>query len=182
MAVTLSNALNPSFFLECKCKVEGASHAWFTLHLDSTTHQFNKVELVNFVKPQDSGNAHRNMLKEACTVLNLLEIPYRVMLLCTGDLSFAAAKCYDIETWSPAENKWLEASSCSNFEDFQARRAKARWKESGGKPQLLHTLNGSALAVGRTLVAILENYQMQDGSVRIPKALKNYMNGLEVIK
>jgi seryl-tRNA synthetase len=146
-------------------------------------HQFNKVELVNFVKPQDSETAHKNMLKEACTVLNLLEIPYRVMLLCTGDLSFAAAKCYDIETWSPAENKWLEASSVSVFDDFQARRANIRYRNKETKKvEYVHTLNGSGLATSRLMVSILENYQTDEGTVMIPELLLPYMNGKRVIK
>ena len=145
-------------------------------------HQFEKVELVQLVHPQNSWQALEELTGHAEAVLQTLELPYRVVNLCGGDLGFSSAKTYDLEVWLPAQNTYREISSCSNFLDFQARRAKARWKESGGKPQLLHTLNGSALAVGRTLVAILENYQMQDGSVRIPKALKNYMNGLEVIK
>lgn len=145
-------------------------------------HQFEKVELVQLVHPQNSWQALEELTGHAEAVLQTLELPYRVVNLCGGDLGFSSAKTYDLEVWLPAQNTYREISSCSNFLDFQARRAKARWKESGGKPQLLHTLNGSALAVGRTLVAILENYQMQDGSVRIPKALKNYMNGLEVIE
>jgi seryl-tRNA synthetase len=145
-------------------------------------HQFEKVELVQLVHPQNSWQALEELTGHAEAVLQTLELPYRVVNLCGGDLGFSSSKTYDLEVWLPAQNTYREISSCSNFLDFQARRAKARWKESGGKPQLLHTLNGSALAVGRTLVAILENYQMQDGSVRIPKALKNYMNGLEVIE
>jgi seryl-tRNA synthetase len=145
-------------------------------------HQFEKVELVQLVHPQNSWQALEELTGHAEAVLQTLELPYRVVNLCGGDLGFSSAKTYDLEVWLPAQNTYREISSCSNFLDFQARRAKARWKESGGKPQLLHTLNGSALAVGRTLVAILENYQMQDGSVRIPKALKNHMNGLEVIE
>lgn len=145
-------------------------------------HQFEKVELVQLVHPQNSWQALEELTGHAEAVLQTLELPYRVVNLCGGDLGFSSAKTYDLEVWLPAQNTYREISSCSNFLDFQARRAKVRWKESGGKPQLLHTLNGSALAVGRTLVAILENYQMQDGSVRIPKALKNYMNGLEVIE
>ena len=145
-------------------------------------HQFEKVELVQLVHPQNSWQALEELTGHAEAVLQTLELPYRVVNLCGGDLGFSSAKTYDLEVWLPAQNTYREISSCSNFLDFQARRAKVRWKESGGKPQLLHTLNGSALAVGRTLVAILENYQMQDGSVRIPKALKNYMNGLEAIE
>lgn len=146
-------------------------------------HQFNKVEMVNFVKPEESYNAHECMLKEATELLELLKIPYRVLLLCSGDISFAAAKCYDIETWSPAEDKWLEASSVSNFEDFQARRASIRFKgEKGTKPQFVHTLNGSGLATSRLMVSLLENYQTDEGTVIVPEVLRPYMGGMDVIK
>jgi seryl-tRNA synthetase len=146
-------------------------------------HQFNKVEMVNFVKPEDSYQMHENMLKEATEILEALHIPYRILLLCSGDLSFAAAKCYDIETWSPAENKWLEASSVSNFEDFQARRANIRFKrDKNSKPEFAHTLNGSGLATSRLMVSLLENYQTNEGTVRIPQALQPYMGGVEIIK
>jgi seryl-tRNA synthetase len=146
-------------------------------------HQFNKVEMVNFVKPEDSYERLENLLSEATDILEILEIPYRVLMLCTGDLSFAAAKCYDIETWSPAEDKWLEASSVSNFEDFQARRANIRFKrEKGAKPEFVHTLNGSGLATSRLMVSLLENYQTDEGTIIIPKALRPYMNGLSLIK
>lgn len=146
-------------------------------------HQFNKVELVNFVKPAESYPFHEQLLKEACTVLDLLKIPYRILLLCTGDLSFAAAKCYDIETWSPAEDKWLEASSVSNFVDFQARRAGIRYRNrETGKVEYLHTLNGSGLATSRLMVSILENYQTDEGTVLVPEVLIPYMNGKRVIK
>lgn len=146
-------------------------------------HQFNKVEMVNFVKPEDSYDVHERMLKEATELLELLKIPYRVLLLCSGDISFAAAKCYDIETWSPAEDKWLEASSVSNFEDFQARRASIRFKgEKGTKPQFVHTLNGSGLATSRLMVSLLENYQTDEGTVIVPEVLRPYMGGMDVIK
>ena len=146
-------------------------------------HQFNKVEMVNFVKPEDSYERLENLLTEATEILEIMEIPYRILMLCTGDLSFAAAKCYDIETWSPAEDKWLEASSVSNFEDFQARRANIRFKrEKGAKPEFVHTLNGSGLATSRLMVSLLENYQTDEGTIIIPKALRPYMNGLSVIK
>ncbi|MEM7018278.1 MAG: serine--tRNA ligase [Pseudomonadota bacterium] len=145
-------------------------------------HQFEKVELVQLVHPEQSWQALEVLTGHAEAVLQTLELPYRVVNLCGGDLGFSSAKTYDLEVWLPAQNTYREISSCSNFLDFQARRAKARWREGEAKPQLLHTLNGSALAVGRTLVAILENYQNQDGSVRIPAALKNYMRGLEEIR
>lgn len=145
-------------------------------------HQFNKVELVNFVHPDTSYQVHETMLKEATKVLEILDMPYRVLLLCSGDTSFAAAKCYDIETWSAADNKWLEASSVSNFESFQARRANIKFKpDQGGKPEFLHTLNGSGLATSRLMVSLLEHFQNADGSVRIPDPLKRYMGGAEKI-
>lgn len=141
-------------------------------------HQFNKVEIVQFVHPSRSYEVHDQMTGHSEEVLKQLELPYRVMVLCTGDIGFGAAKCHDIEVWLPGQNAYREISSISNFEDFQARRANIRFKPSdGGKPQFVHTLNGSALAVGRTLVAILENYQNEDGSVTIPKALQPYMGG-----
>jgi len=146
-------------------------------------HQFNKVEMVNFVYPEDSYQVHEQMLGEATEILEMLEIPYRILLLCSGDLSFAAAKCYDIETWSPAEQKWLEASSVSNFEDFQARRANIRVRrEKGAKPEFVHTLNGSGLATSRLMVSLLENYQTDEGTVIIPKVLRPYMGGIDIIK
>ncbi|GAB4337550.1 MAG: serine--tRNA ligase [Calditrichia bacterium] len=145
-------------------------------------HQFNKVELVKVVPPEDSYEELEKLLKDACHILELLNIPYRVMELCTGDLSFAAAKCYDIEVWSPAEKKWLEASSCSNFEDFQARRMNLRFRRSANaKPEFPHTLNGSGLATSRLMVALLENNQTDEGSVMIPEALKPY-TGFSVLK
>jgi seryl-tRNA synthetase len=144
-------------------------------------HQFNKVEMVKFVKPQDSLNELENLVNDAEDILKELKIPYRVLLLCTGDLSFSAAKCYDIETWSPAENKWLEASSCSTFENFQARRASIRYRnETTKKPEFLHTLNGSGLATSRLMVSIMENYQTPEGKIIVPKALQKYTN-FEVI-
>ena len=142
-------------------------------------HQFEKVELVQFVKPDDSYNALEELTGHAETVLQRLELPYRVISLCTGDLGFSAAKTYDLEVWLPGQQKYREISSCSNFEDFQARRMKARWRDSNNKkPVLLHTLNGSGLAVGRTLVAIMENYQDEQGRIAIPQVLQNYMGGL----
>ena len=144
-------------------------------------HQFEKVELVQLVHPDNSWQALEDLTGHAEAVLQALELPYRVVTLCGGDLGFSAAKTYDLEVWLPAQDCYREISSCSNFLDFQARRMKARWKDKDSKPQLLHTLNGSGLAVGRTLVAILENYQNEDGSVRIPKALVSYMGGITEI-
>ncbi|NJD21141.1 MAG: serine--tRNA ligase [Melioribacter sp.] len=144
-------------------------------------HQFNKVEMVKFSKPENSYDELELMVKDAEDILHALNIPYRILLLCTGDLSFSAAKCYDIETWSPAENKWLEASSCSNFEAFQARRANIRYrKEETKKPEFVHTLNGSGLATSRLMVSLLENYQTPEGKVIVPKVLQKY-TGFEVI-
>jgi seryl-tRNA synthetase len=145
-------------------------------------HQFEKVELVQFVRPQDSYPALEELTGHAEKVLQLLGLPYRVMALCAGDIGFSAAKTYDLEVWLPGQQKYREISSCSNFEDFQARRMQARWRNpETGKPELLHTLNGSGLAVGRTLVAILENYQEQDGSITVPEALRPYLRGQERI-
>ena len=139
-------------------------------------HQFNKVELVKFVRPETSYDELEALTIDAEEILQLLELPYRVISLCTGDLGFSAAKTYDIEAWVPAQGKYREISSCSNFESFQARRANIRFRTPEG-PQFVHTLNGSGLAVGRTVVAILENYQREDGSVEIPGALRPYMGG-----
>jgi seryl-tRNA synthetase len=145
-------------------------------------HQFNKVELVKFVRPADSYRELEALLGDAEQVLQLLGLPYRVVALCTADLGFSAAKTYDIEVWLPGQNTYREISSCSNFEDFQARRAAIRYREDDrAKPDYVHTLNGSGLAVGRTLVAILENFQQADGSVLIPEALRPYMGGVEKI-
>jgi seryl-tRNA synthetase len=138
-------------------------------------HQFNKVEMVKFVKPETSYDELEKLVSDAEDILQALNIPYRILLLCTGDLSFSAAKCYDIETWSPAENKWLEASSCSNFENFQARRANIKFRnEATHKPEFLHTLNGSGLATSRLMVSILENYQTENRTIIVPKALQKY--------
>ena len=138
-------------------------------------HQFNKVEMVKIVKPESSYDELEKIVKDAEDILQALKIPYRINLLCTGDLSFSAAKCYDIETWSPAENKWLEASSCSNYEDFQARRAKIRFKREGEKkPEFVHTLNGSGLATSRLMVSLFENYQTENGTIEVPEVLKKY--------
>ena len=143
-------------------------------------HQFNKVELVKLSEPESSYEELELMVQDAEDVLRRLKLPYRVMELCTGDMGFAAAKTYDLEVWLPGQATYREISSCSNCEDFQARRAQIRYrKEKKGKPIFVHTLNGSGLAVGRTLVAILENYQQRDGSVVIPEALRSYMGGRE---
>ena len=146
-------------------------------------HQFDKVELVKFVKPETSYQELESLLGNACRVFEILKIPYRVLLLASGELSFAAAKCYDIEVYAAGLDKWLEASSCSNFEDFQARRGNISYKGKDGKKKgFVHTLNGSGAALPRTMVAILENYQTPDGNVIIPEALRSYMGNLEIIK
>ncbi|SOD19265.1 serine--tRNA ligase [Nitrosomonas ureae] len=142
-------------------------------------HQFDKVELVHIVHPDQSYDALEQLVGHAEKILQKLALPYRVMALCTGDMGFSAAKTYDIEVWLPAQNTYREISSCSNCEAFQARRMQARFRNENGKPMLLHTLNGSGLAVGRTLVAVLENYQNADGSITIPEVLRSYMNGLD---
>ncbi|RMH18546.1 MAG: serine--tRNA ligase [Acidobacteria bacterium] len=145
-------------------------------------HQFNKVELVHFTRPEDSWQALETLTGHAEEVLKRLELPYQVVTLSTGDVGFASAKTYDLEVWLPGQNRYREISSCSNFTDFQARRARLRYRpKEGGKPRFLHTLNGSGLAIGRTLIAILENHQQADGSVRIPTALRPYLGGLERI-
>jgi seryl-tRNA synthetase len=145
-------------------------------------HQFDKVELVHISKPENSMQALEELTAHAEKILELLELPYRRMLLCTGDMGFGSAKTYDLEVWIPSQNAYREISSCSNMGDFQARRMQARYKVGQNKPELLHTLNGSGLAVGRTGVAILENFQQADGSIKIPKVLQPYMGGLEVIR
>ena len=145
-------------------------------------HQFDKVELVQFVRPEDSYDALEELTGHAETILRKLDLPYRVVALCTGDLGFSSAKTYDLEVWLPGQNTYREISSCSNFEAFQARRMQARFRRDGGKPELLHTLNGSGLAVGRTLVAVLENYQNADGTVTIPEVLRGYMGGMVILK
>lgn len=145
-------------------------------------HQFNKVELVKFVKPEDSYNELEKLTNDAEKILQLLKLPYRVVCLCTGDITFGSAKTYDIEVWMPSYGRYVEISSCSNFEDYQARRMQVRYKDSPkDKAKLVHTLNGSGLAVGRTVAAILENYQNEDGSVTVPDVLKEYM-GTDIIK
>jgi len=146
-------------------------------------HQFDKVELVKLVEPDKSWDELESLLANAEKVLQLLNLPYRVCVLASGDLSFAASKCYDIEVWSPGANKWLEVSSCSNFLDFQARRANIKYRSKDTKKaQYIHTLNGSGLALPRTVIAILENYQEENGRVIIPEVLRPYMNGLEKIE
>ncbi|MEW6662567.1 MAG: serine--tRNA ligase [Bacillota bacterium] len=146
-------------------------------------HQFNKVELVKFATPETSYDELEKLTADAEKVLQLLELPYRVVVLCTGDLGFSAAKTYDLEVWLPSFNAYKEISSCSNFEDFQARRAGIRYRPAPkAKPQYVHTLNGSGVAIGRTVSAILENFQQEDGSVRIPEVLRSYMGGVEYIR
>ena len=146
-------------------------------------HQFEKVELIQFVKPEESWNALEQLRSHAENILQKLELPYRTVVLCTGDTGFSAKKTYDLEVWLPGQQKYREISSCSNVGDFQARRMSARYRNSDtGKPEFLHTLNGSGLAVGRALVAVIENYQQEDGSIRIPKVLKSYMGGLDILQ
>ncbi|MFP5248856.1 MAG: serine--tRNA ligase, partial [Acidobacteriota bacterium] len=150
-------------------------------------HQFQKVELVKFVRPEESEEQHERLTRDAEEILELLDLPYRRVLLCTGDTGFSSAKTYDLEVWLPGQNVYREISSCSNFGDFQARRANIRYRASsakGGakaKPEFVHTLNGSGLAVGRTWLAVLENYQQADGSVRVPAPLRPYMGGADRI-
>jgi seryl-tRNA synthetase len=145
-------------------------------------HQFNKVELVKLVEPSTSYQELESLTRDAEEILKLLRLHYRVVTLCTGDMGFASAKTYDLEVWVPSQNRFREISSCTNFEAFQARRANIRYRAENGKRQHLHTLNGSGLAIGRTWLAIIENYQQQDGSVIIPQALRPYMGGMEVIR
>jgi len=144
-------------------------------------HQFDKVELVQIIHPEQSYAGLEELTGHAEVILKKLELPYRVMTLCTGDMGFSAAKTYDIEVWLPGQNAYREISSCSNFESFQARRMQARFRNDKNKPELVHTLNGSGLAVGRALVAVLENYQRADGGVDIPAALQPYMGGLKAL-
>jgi seryl-tRNA synthetase len=145
-------------------------------------HQFEKVELVQIVRPEESYDVLEALTGHAESILQALNLPYRVMTLCSGDIGFSSAKTYDLEVWLPAQNTYREISSCSNFEDFQARRMKARWRDPAtGKPALVHTVNGSGLAVGRTLVAVMENYQNADGSIAVPEVLRPYMGGLDAI-
>jgi seryl-tRNA synthetase len=142
-------------------------------------HQFDKVEMVQVVAPDTSYDALEQMVTHAETILQKLELPYRVITLCTGDMGFSATKTYDLEVWLPAQNTYREISSCSNTEAFQARRMQARFRNAQNKPELVHTLNGSGLAVGRTLVAVLENFQNADGSVTVPAALRPYLGCIE---
>jgi len=141
-------------------------------------HQFNKVELVKFSHPDNSYDELEGLLLDAEDVLKKLNIHYRVSLLCTGDIGFSSAKTYDIEVWLPGQNIYREISSCSNFESFQARRAKIRYRKTNGKIDLLHTLNGSGLAIGRTVMAVMENYQTKDGFITVPEVLRPYMHGI----
>jgi len=145
-------------------------------------HQFDKVELVQIVHPSQSYTAHEELTGHAEAILEKLELPFRTVALCTGDIGFSSAKTYDLEAWLPGQNAYREISSCSNFEAFQARRMQARFRNEKGRPELVHTLNGSGLAVGRTLVAILENYQNADGSVTVPQVLRAYMGGMQSIQ
>lgn len=175
--------LPASFVAYSPCfRSEAGSHGRDTKGL-IRQHQFNKVELMTYAHPDSSYDQHEKLTRHAEEILQRLELPYRVSLLCTGDISFGAAKCYDLEVWLPGQRAYREISSCSNFEDFQARRANIRFRpKGGGKPQFVHTLNGSGLAVGRTLIALFENYQQEDGSIVIPKALVPYMGGKEIIR
>ncbi len=168
--------LPTSFVAFSPCfRSEAGSHGRDTKGL-IRQHQFNKVELMTFAHPDKSYEAHEALTSHAEKVLEALELPYRRMLLCTGDMGFGSSKTYDLEVWLPGPGEYREISSCSNFEDFQARRANIRFRPGGnGKPQFVHTLNGSGLAVGRTLIAVLENYQQEDGTIKIPKALSKYM-------
>jgi len=161
-------------------RAEAGAHGKDTRGL-TRQHQFNKVELVKFTRPEESYDELERLLLDAEDVLKKLNIHYRVSLLCTGDLGFSSAKTYDIEVWLPGQNIYREISSCSNFENFQARRAKIRYRKSGNKVDFVHTLNGSGLAVGRTVMAVMENYQNADGSITIPEALRPYMHGITKI-
>src|SRR5699024_3884276 len=146
-------------------------------------HQFNKVEMVRLERPEDSWNALEEMTEHAENILNLLQIPHRTVILCTGDIGFGSSKTYDVEVWLPSYNDYKEISSISNMTDFQARRGNIKFKrDKDSKPELLHTLNGSGLAVGRTMAALLENYQNEDGTITIPEVLRPYMGGQEVLK
>ena len=190
--VTLTNTVRERILAESELPVkltahspcfrsEAGSHGKDTRGL-IRQHQFDKVEMVQIVHPETSYAALEEMVGHAEKILQLLELPYRVIVLCTGDMGFGASKTYDLEVWVPAQNTYREISSCSNCEDFQARRMKARFKDEAGKNRLLHTLNGSGLAVGRALVGVLENHQNADGSINIPAALQPYLGGLSVLK
>ncbi len=175
----IKTALPLKFVAHTPCfRSEAGSHGKDTRGL-IRQHQFEKVELVQFVRPEESDAALEELTGHAEIILQKLGLPYRTVILCGGDIGFSAAKTYDIEVWVPSQNKYREISSCSNFRDFQARRLKARYRNAEGKPELLHTLNGSGLAIGRTLLAVLENYQQADGSVLIPEVLQPYMGGIQ---
>ena len=178
----LDGSLLPkSFVAYSPCfRSEAGSHGRDTKGL-IRQHQFNKVELLKFTRPEESEAEHEKLVGHAEKILQILELPYRVMTLCSGDISFGAMKCYDLEVWLPGQNGYREISSCSNFGDFQARRANIRYRDGKNKPQFVHTLNGSGLAVGRTLIAILENYQQPDGTVKVPQALQKYTQ-IDVLK
>lgn len=177
-----ADALPLKFVAHTPCfRSEAGSHGRDTRGM-IRQHQFEKIELVQFVRPEDSNEALDQLTGHAETILKLLDLPFRTVILCGGDIGFSAAKTYDIEVWVPSQEKYREISSCSNFQDFQARRMKARYRNpETGKAELLHTLNGSGLAVGRTLLAVLENYQQADGSVEVPEVLRHYMGGRERI-
>jgi seryl-tRNA synthetase len=179
----LDGAALPQKFVACTpCfRSEAGSYGKDTRGL-IRQHQFNKVELVKFADPENSYHELESLTRDAEDILQRLDLHYRVIVLCTGDMGFSSAKTYDIEVWLPSQERFREISSCSNFEAFQARRANIRFRGSDGKRQYVHTLNGSGLAIGRTWLAILENYQRKDGSVMIPKVLQPYMNGLEIIR
>lgn len=177
--IVRENDLPIKFVAYTPCfRKEAGAHGKDTRGL-TRQHQFNKVELVKFSLPETSYDELEGLLRDAEEVLRRLNIHYRVSLLCTGDLGFSSAKTYDIEVWLPGQNIYREISSCSNFEAFQARRAMIRYKKSNGRNEFVHTLNGSGLAIGRTVMAILENYQTSDGSIVVPEALRPYLNGLE---
>jgi seryl-tRNA synthetase len=180
--ISLAESLPKRFVAHTPCfRSEAGSYGRDTRGM-IRQHQFDKVELVQITRPEDSMQALEDLTNQAESILQRLELPYRKVLLCTGDMGFGSSKTYDLEVWLPAQNTYREISSCSNMGDFQARRMQARFKSGQGKPELVHTLNGSGLAVGRTCVAILENYQQADGSVAVPNALRPYMGGLEVLK
>ena len=180
--ITADNDMPVKFVAHTPCfRSEAGSHGRDVRGL-IRQHQFEKVELVQIVRPQDSAEAHEALTGHAEAILQALELPYRKVVLCTGDLGFSSSKTYDLEVWLPSQETYREISSCSNFGDFQARRLQARWRNpETGKPELVHTLNGSGLAVGRTLLAVMENHQQADGSIVIPEKLRPYMGGKAVI-
>jgi seryl-tRNA synthetase len=180
--IVAGDALPMRFAAHSPCfRSEAGSHGKDTRGM-IRQHQFDKVEMVQIVQPETSFDALEAMTGHAETILRKLELPFRTVVLCTGDMGFGSTKTYDIEVWIPAQNTYREISSCSNMGDFQARRMQARFRNAQGKPELVHTLNGSGLAVGRTLVAVLENYQNADGSVTVPAVLRPYLGGQEVLK